>query len=152
MVPMNDISLGEFDLYNPTEEHRLLRDTVRAFTRAEVEPQALEHDRDERFNLALFRKLGEGRRSATDVSIPQLVGYELRSRSGKAARKLFEGLTDQLEKSSEWCIEGGGEWLLAYRSNRLVPTGEISHFLVEVGELLTTFRRASEHTRQTTPH
>ena len=36
----------------------MLRDTVRAFVAAEVEPQALEHDRAERFNLPLFRKLG----------------------------------------------------------------------------------------------
>ena len=48
-----------FDLCNPTDEHRMLRDTVRAFVVAEVEPQALEHDRQEKFNLPLFRKLGE---------------------------------------------------------------------------------------------
>jgi isovaleryl-CoA dehydrogenase len=46
-------------LGNPTDEHRMLRETVRAFVEAEVEPQALEHDRAERFNLPLFRKLGE---------------------------------------------------------------------------------------------
>ena len=32
---------------------------VRAFAEREVEPQALEHDRSETFNAALFRKLGE---------------------------------------------------------------------------------------------
>ena len=47
------------DLYNPTEEHALLRKTVREFVQREVEPQALEHDRHERFNAPLFRKLGE---------------------------------------------------------------------------------------------
>jgi isovaleryl-CoA dehydrogenase len=52
-------TLAPFDLYNPTDEHRLLRRTVRDFVRAEVEPQALAHDREERFNLKLFRKLGE---------------------------------------------------------------------------------------------
>ena len=36
----------------------MLRQMVRDFVREEVEPQALEHDRDERFNLTLFRKLG----------------------------------------------------------------------------------------------
>ncbi len=46
------------DLFNPSEEHTLLRKTVRDFVIAEVEPQALEHDRAERFNLPLFRKLG----------------------------------------------------------------------------------------------
>ncbi|MCM2281931.1 MAG: acyl-CoA dehydrogenase family protein [Bdellovibrionaceae bacterium] len=49
----------EFDLFNPTEEHKMLRETARAFVAAEVEPQALENDRRETFNLPLFRKLGE---------------------------------------------------------------------------------------------
>jgi len=47
------------DLANPTEEHRMLREMVRDFVREEVEPQALEFDREEKFNLDLFRKLGE---------------------------------------------------------------------------------------------
>ena len=47
------------DLANPTEEHRMLREMVRDFVRGEVEPQALEYDREEKFNLNLFRKLGE---------------------------------------------------------------------------------------------
>lgn len=49
----------QFDLYNPTEEHGMLRDTLKSFVTQEVEPQALEFDRKERFNLPLFRKLGE---------------------------------------------------------------------------------------------
>ncbi|MEN0060213.1 MAG: acyl-CoA dehydrogenase family protein, partial [Bdellovibrio sp.] len=49
----------EFDLYNPTPEHTMLRETVREFTLAEIEPQAHEHDRKEKFNLALFKKVGE---------------------------------------------------------------------------------------------
>ncbi len=48
-----------FDLFNPTDEHRMLRETLRDFVEAEVEPQAAEHDRNETFNLGLFRKLGE---------------------------------------------------------------------------------------------
>ena len=47
------------DLFNPTEEHVLLRQTVRNFVREQVEPQALEYDRQERFNLPLFRQLGD---------------------------------------------------------------------------------------------
>jgi isovaleryl-CoA dehydrogenase len=43
----------------PTDEHRLVRQTVRDFVRAEVEPQAEEHDRDATLNLALMRRLGE---------------------------------------------------------------------------------------------
>lgn len=49
----------ELDLFNPTEEHKMLRDTVRSFVENEVEPQAAEFDRKEEFNLALFRKTGE---------------------------------------------------------------------------------------------
>jgi isovaleryl-CoA dehydrogenase len=52
-------TLPSFDLYNPTEEHEMLRRMVRDFVTSEVEPQALECDREERFNLPLFRRLGE---------------------------------------------------------------------------------------------
>jgi isovaleryl-CoA dehydrogenase len=47
-----------FDLFNPTEIHQAVRDTVRQFGLAELEPQAAEHDEAERFNLDLFRRLG----------------------------------------------------------------------------------------------
>ena len=50
---------ADFDLFNPTEEHKLLRDTLRGFVAKNVEPQALESDRTETFNLPLFRQLGE---------------------------------------------------------------------------------------------
>ncbi len=47
------------DLFNPTEEHQVLREMVRSFAEKELEPQAEEYDRTEQFNLKLFRKLGE---------------------------------------------------------------------------------------------
>ena len=47
------------DLFNPTEEHEALRQMVRDFTEREVDPQAAEHDRLERFNHQLFLKAGE---------------------------------------------------------------------------------------------
>jgi len=47
------------DLFNPTEEHLALRRMVREFAEREVEPQAAEHDAKEKFNLELFRKVGE---------------------------------------------------------------------------------------------
>ena len=47
------------DLFNPTPEHKALRDMARTFVEAEVEPQALEFDRAERFNQPLFRRLGD---------------------------------------------------------------------------------------------
>jgi len=42
-----------------TSEIALLRQTLRRFVQAEVEPQALEFERAERFNLPLFKRLGE---------------------------------------------------------------------------------------------
>jgi len=45
-------------LFNPTEEHQSLRSMLRDFVQSEVEPQALEHNRKELFNVDLFRKLG----------------------------------------------------------------------------------------------
>jgi isovaleryl-CoA dehydrogenase len=48
-----------FDLMNPTETHQMLRDTLKSFVKDEVEPQAHEHDREEKFNLQLFKKLGD---------------------------------------------------------------------------------------------
>ncbi len=48
-----------FDLANPTETHQMLRDTLKSFVKEEVEPQAHEHDRHEKFNLTLFKKLGD---------------------------------------------------------------------------------------------
>jgi isovaleryl-CoA dehydrogenase len=45
-------------LFNPTEEHQSLREMVRSFVEAEVDPQALEYNREEKFNHELFKKLG----------------------------------------------------------------------------------------------
>jgi len=47
------------DLFNPTDEHKQLREMVRAFTEREVDPQAEAFDQSEQFNLELFRKLGD---------------------------------------------------------------------------------------------
>jgi len=51
-------SWTELDLFNPTSEHALLRQTLRELVRDVVEPQALEHDRAERFNRDLLRQCG----------------------------------------------------------------------------------------------
>jgi isovaleryl-CoA dehydrogenase len=47
------------NLFAPTDEHRLLSETVYAFVTQEVEPQAALFNREERFNLELFRRAGE---------------------------------------------------------------------------------------------
>jgi len=47
-----------FDIFNPTEEHKQLRETVHRFGETELEPQAAEHDEKEKFNLELFKRFG----------------------------------------------------------------------------------------------
>jgi isovaleryl-CoA dehydrogenase len=47
------------DMFNPSDEHLMVREMVRNFVEEYVEPQALEYDRLERFNLDLFKQLGE---------------------------------------------------------------------------------------------
>ncbi len=59
-------------LFQPTGEHALLRQTVRDFAREQVEPQALESDRQERFNLGLFRRLGD--LGLLGISVPESYG------------------------------------------------------------------------------
>ena len=58
---MDNISTNwkNFDLFNPTHEHKMLRDMVKNFVQSEVEPQAHRHDKEEKFNLTLFKKLSD---------------------------------------------------------------------------------------------
>lgn len=49
----------QFDPANPTAEHRALRKMVQEFTKNEVEPQALQYNREERLNRDLFERAGE---------------------------------------------------------------------------------------------
>eukprot|EP00967_Tisochrysis_lutea_P131659 scaffold229113_cov26-Tisochrysis_lutea.AAC.1 len=46
-------------LFSPTPEHAALRSLVSSFVQQEVEPQALQYNREETFNLPLFRRAGE---------------------------------------------------------------------------------------------
>jgi isovaleryl-CoA dehydrogenase len=60
------------DLFNPTEEHRMLREMVADFTRQEVEPQAERFDREQRLNLELFRRMGD--LGLLGITVPQEAG------------------------------------------------------------------------------
>jgi isovaleryl-CoA dehydrogenase len=51
--------VAQFSLFNPTDEHASLRTMLREFVEKEVDPQALEFNRKEQFNVELFRKLGD---------------------------------------------------------------------------------------------
>lgn len=62
----------EWDLFQPTETHQMLRETLVQFVKEEVEPQAHEHDRKEIFNLSLFRKLGD--LGLLGITVPEVYG------------------------------------------------------------------------------
>jgi isovaleryl-CoA dehydrogenase len=47
-----------FDLFNPTESHLALRESVSSFAAKEMDAQAKEHDENESFNESLFKRLG----------------------------------------------------------------------------------------------
>lgn len=47
-----------FDLYHPTEEHRLLRESTRRFAETVLAPEAVERDEQERFDASIMRRLG----------------------------------------------------------------------------------------------
>ena len=55
-----------------TEEHGLLRQTVRQFTATRVEPQAMEHDEKGTFNTGLLRELGN--LGLIGITIPEADG------------------------------------------------------------------------------
>jgi alkylation response protein AidB-like acyl-CoA dehydrogenase len=57
-------------LFNPTEEHRMLRQMVADFARREVDPQAAEHDHKGTLNVALFRASASSACSASPCPRP----------------------------------------------------------------------------------
>ena len=59
-------------LLNPTEEHGLLRQTVRDFVLKEVEPQAEAHDESGQLNKALLRRCGE--LGLLGITVPEEAG------------------------------------------------------------------------------
>ena len=59
-------------LFNPTEEHCMLRELVADFTTREVEPQASEYDEKGKMNVSLFRKLGE--LGLLGITVPTEIG------------------------------------------------------------------------------
>jgi len=69
---MNESDWRRLDLSAPTPEHGLLAGTLGEFVAREVEPQAAQHDREERFNHALFRRAGE--LGLLGVTIPEEFG------------------------------------------------------------------------------
>ena len=48
-----------FSMFNPSEEHQALRQMLRNFVETEVDPQAKEFNKAEKFNMPLYKRLGE---------------------------------------------------------------------------------------------
>ena len=77
------------DIFNPSPEHASLREMVRSFAEREVEPQAAEHDRNETFNLPLFRKLPH----LAEVSIGHaLISHALQVGLDRSVRDYLDAL------------------------------------------------------------
>lgn len=66
------VAAAAVSVFSPTPEHQALREMVRSFAEAEVEPQANEFNRAERMNVELFRKLGE--LGLLGVTVPEEYG------------------------------------------------------------------------------
>ncbi|MFT6399725.1 MAG: isovaleryl-CoA dehydrogenase [Bradymonadia bacterium] len=62
-----------FDLYNPTPEHKALRETVARWAEERLKPQAEEWDDREAFNVGLFRQLAS-ELGIFGVTIPEEAG------------------------------------------------------------------------------
>jgi isovaleryl-CoA dehydrogenase len=77
------------DLFAPTPEHQLLAETLREFVEREVEPQAAEYDREEKFNHALFRRAGE--LGLLGVTLPEAHGGS--GLDAVAAIQVYEALS-----------------------------------------------------------
>ncbi|KNB44476.1 isovaleryl-dehydrogenase [Blastocystis sp. subtype 4] len=60
-VSQNQETSQHLSIFNPTEEHAMLRDMVmvKEFVVNEVEPQAMEYNEKEMFNMELYKKAGE---------------------------------------------------------------------------------------------
>lgn len=59
-------------LWEPSEDHAMVRETVRRFARDHVEPQATEYDQKGEFNVGLLRRLGE--LGLIGITIPENAG------------------------------------------------------------------------------
>ncbi len=106
-----------FDLLNPTDEHKMLRDMVKSFVQAEVEPQAQQHDKAEKFNLELFKKLsGLG---LLGITVPELYGG-----AGMDATAVVIVLEELSASDPGFCLAYLAHTLLAV--NNLAVNGDLA--------------------------
>jgi hypothetical protein len=58
--------------------------------------------------------------------------YALEGNDESAVRSLFtDRVLRYFEKQDDWCVMGGGEWVLLYRENKLVSPKAIEEFLLK---------------------
>ncbi len=69
---MTAARLNSDRLFNPSEDHEMLRSMVAEFARREVDPQAALHDEKGELNLGLFRRLGE--LGLLGITVPEEAG------------------------------------------------------------------------------
>ena len=69
---MAPLSALDDNLLVPSEEHRILRKTVREFVQKEVEPQASQHDQEGKLNVALMKKAGS--LGLLGITVPESAG------------------------------------------------------------------------------
>ena len=69
---MRHLDWQKIDLFNPTEEHILLRKSVANFVAKEVEPGAQARDKAEFFDIKLFRRLGD--LGLLGITVPAVFG------------------------------------------------------------------------------
>jgi len=67
--------------------------------------------------------------------------YLLRGKDEAAVRRLFRPFAlEYLESNPGWWVEGGGDWLAAYKHDRLVEPSRIAAFLEDARALNVVFR------------
>lgn len=71
--PRKAIRVSSFDLFNPTDDHKALRELVRDLTKGVVEPQVKEYDEKEILNESLLRKMGS-EYSLFGITVPAEAG------------------------------------------------------------------------------
>lgn len=72
-LPRKPIRVSTFDLFNPTDDHKSLRELVHDLTKGVIEPQVKEYDEKEMLNESLLRKMGS-EYSLFGITVPAEAG------------------------------------------------------------------------------
>eukprot|EP00553_Chaetoceros_curvisetus_P002424 CAMPEP_0204613082 /NCGR_PEP_ID=MMETSP0717-20131115/1098_1 /ASSEMBLY_ACC=CAM_ASM_000666 /TAXON_ID=230516 /ORGANISM="Chaetoceros curvisetus" /LENGTH=472 /DNA_ID=CAMNT_0051625389 /DNA_START=55 /DNA_END=1473 /DNA_ORIENTATION=+ len=72
-------SINADKLFNPTEEHAQIRSLLRTFTKEQVEPQAMEFNKDEKLNIPLFQQVHDLGLTTLTLPPPYGIGMDATS-------------------------------------------------------------------------